>query len=150
MKPWLRSLCITSGVGGGFCGIAVVLEMLDTQKTMAFYNILMIIFFGLLYAFILYSGLLIVFYPQRTLPFIFGLAPQIVWFSSPLCAFKFGAGIQVVAGVTTGRFTGGCWLGSEFAYSLSSGYQRGLGLNLFALALLILLVRNRSTPVTGV
>src|ERR1700744_1534666 len=95
METWLRLFCVTSGVGGGFCGIAIILQYLDTHKGMTNLNLSLVLVFLVLYAFVMCCGLLLVIYPQRTLPFIIALGPQIAWVSPSKFAFKFEAGIQL-------------------------------------------------------
>jgi hypothetical protein len=61
-------------------------------------------------------------------------------------AYKFTAGFQLSIAVISGRFNGGFRLGSDFQINFFQQLPWGLGINLFALALLVLLIHETRIP----
>ncbi len=145
MNPWLRLALITMSVGGGFTGVAVILQsLLSPHSEPVAYHVLMIGFLTL-YVFVTISGLVFVQNPKRTGPLIVALALQIPWISSPIIAYKFVAGFQVSAAFIGSEFNGGFRLGSDFQINVFQQLPWGVGINIFALAMLILLARSVGT-----
>src|SRR5262245_48019204 len=146
MKPWLRLTLITVTVGGGFTGVAITLQsLLARQSQPPVYYVLMAAFLGL-FAFVTISGLVFVHNPQRTDLMTISLALQIPWVSSPIITYKLAAGFQVCVALIGGRFAGGFRLGSDFQIYFFQRLPWGAGINLFALLLLVLLLRTTRMP----
>jgi hypothetical protein len=146
MKSWLRLTLITVTVGGGFTGVAITLQALFARQTQApVYYALMLAFLAL-FAFVTASGLAFVHNPERTGPLIVALALQIPWVSSPIIAYRLAAGFQISIALIGGHFAGGFRLGSDFQINLFQQLPWGAGVNLFALALLVLLLRTTPMP----
>lgn len=141
MKPWLRLTLITMTVGGGFTGFALTLQFLFKPQSQQLVYFLFIAVFLVLYAFVTASGLLFVLNPRRTLPLFIALGFQIPWISSPLIAYRFTAGLHATVGFVGGDFNGGFRLGSDWQFNLFQKSPWGLGVNLFAVAILTLLAR---------
>ena len=146
MKPWLRLTLVTVTIGGGFTGIAITLQSLLSAQGQPTINYALISGFLALFAFVTVSGVVFVHDPNRIRLLILALALQIPWVSSPLIAYKFAAGFQVCAALIGGQFAGGFRLGSDFQINLFQRLPWGLGINFFALSLLVLLVRTTRTP----
>lgn len=148
MKPWIRLILIVVTVGGGFSGFARTLEALfDSSGASTLNQLLKVVFLGL-YAFVAASGLFFVQHPTRTGPLRAALAIQIPSISSSLVVFKFAAGLAAFlnlggferrnAGLNIG------WelrLGSSWSFSLQQDKPLRVGVNLAALAILVLLWR---------
>ena len=146
MKPWLRLTLITVTVGGGFTGVAITLQsLLAKQSQPPAYYVLMLAFLAL-FAFVTVSGLVFVHNPQRTGLLTVSLALQIPWGSSPIIAYKLAAGFQVCVALIDGRLAGGFRLGSDFQINFFQQLPWGAGINLFALLLLVLLLRATQMP----
>jgi hypothetical protein len=145
MKSWLRLTLITVTIGGGFTGVAITLQALFRPSQPPAYYLLMLAFLAL-FAFITVSGLVFVHKPERTDLLIVALALQIPWVSSPIIAYKLAAGFQVCIALIGGRFAGGFRLGSDFQINVFQLLPWGAGVNLFALALLVLLLRATRMP----
>ena len=143
MKPWLRLTLITVTVGGGFTGIALTLQsLLGRQSQPPAYYVLMLGFLAL-FVLVTVSGLLFVHNPERTGLMIVSLALQVTWVSSPIIAYRLAAGFQVCVALIGGHWAGGFRLGSDFQINFFQQLPWGAGINLFALVLLVLLVRER-------
>jgi hypothetical protein len=144
MKPWLRLTLITITVGGGFAGLAATLQALFNSPGASTLNLLVMIVFMGLYAFVMVSGLIFVHDPRRTGPVVAALAIQIPWISSPLIVYKFAAGVQafVMAGSPEKANSIGVhfyWdllLGSSWRFAVLQDNSWGVGLNVAALAIL--------------
>jgi hypothetical protein len=146
MKQWLRLTLVTVTIGGGFTGVALTLQALLSAKEQSPFGYVLILVFLALFAFVTVSGVMFVHDPNQTSLLIASLALQIPWVSSPICAYKFAAGFQLCGALMGGRFSGGIRLGSDFQINLFQRLPWGIGVNFFALALLILLLRATRTP----
>jgi hypothetical protein len=145
MKTWLRLTLITVTVGGGFTGLAATVQSLCNSQSQPPLNLLLIAVFLALYAYVTVSGLMFVHDPQGTRPLIAALAIQIPWISSPLIVYKFAAGFHAALAVG-GGLDAEARLGCFFKFSLFEENPWRIGVNLFALAILILLCRSVRTP----
>jgi hypothetical protein len=145
MKSWLRLTLVTVTVGGGFTGVVLTLQSLFRQSQSQVYYLLMFAFLAL-FAFITASGLVFVHDPQRTDLLIIALALQIPWVSSPIIAYRLAAGFHVSFALIGGRLSGGFRLGSDFQINFFQLLPWGAGINLFALALLVLSLRATRVP----
>ena len=146
MKPWLRLTLITVTVGGGFSGVAIALQSLLAAQNQPPVNYVLMLGFIALYAFVTTSGLVLVQDPKRIDLLIVALSLQVPWVSSPLIAYKFTAGFQVCVTFIGGHFYGGFRLGSDFQINFFQHLPWGVGINLFAVALLVLVLRATRTP----
>ena len=147
MRPWLRLTLVAMTVGGGFTGVALTLQFLLSPSGRQPANFILISAFLVLFAFVTGSGLLFVHNPRRTSPLIVATVFQIPWVSSPLVAYKFAAGFQVSIALIGGRFHGALRLGSDFQINFFQRLPWGAGINLFALLILVLLVRSLHPPI---
>jgi len=149
MKTWLRWLLIVLSVGGGFTGIAVTFEALFRNE--ASLGVWLACGFAiLLYMFVVVSGLIFADSPTRTLPLVAALIIQIPWVSSPIFDYGFCAGFRISAGLLDGKIVLNGRLGSYFEiFFFGSSHPWGVGINFFALLVLILLLRYRRTPDTA-
>jgi hypothetical protein len=147
MKQWLRLTLVTMTIGGGFTGVAITLQAMFTHEQSPLGYVLMLMFLAL-FAFVTISGIVFVHNPNRTSLLVVALVLQVPWVSSPIFAYKFAAGFQVCGAVMGGHFAGGFRLGSDFQINFFQQLPWGIGINFFALALLILLIRATWTPNT--
>lgn len=157
MKPWLRLTLITMTVGGGFAGFAITFQTLQTGLTshnQPILNLLLMGIFLVLNGGVTFSGLLFVYDPHRTGPLAVALAVQVPWISSSLIAYRFATGFELVLNAN-GPAKGedfalhlGChfFLGSSWSVSFSGENQFGLGINVVALIMLVLLRRSSRMP----
>ena len=146
MKTWLRLTLITMTVGGGFTGVALTLQTLLGLLGRQPLNFVLGAGILALYVFVTVSGLLFVQNLRRTGPLVVSIALQVPWVSSPLIAYRFAAGFQVSAAFIGGRFNGGVRLGSDFQINVLQQLPWGAGANIFALIVLVLLVRSLQAP----
>ena len=156
MKTWLRLTLITITVGGGFTGVLVTYASLfhSTDHRIVYY-VLMTGFLAL-YGFVIASGLLFVHDPRRIRPLIAALAIQIPWISTPLFVYKFTAGFYAVLTIGGPRevgnvglyFGGESLLGNTFKFAFNQDIPWDIGINLWALMLVILVWRSVRTSET--
>lgn len=121
--------------------MAITSQALLSRQTHPLAYVLILAFLAL-FGFVTVSGLIFVDHPTRTAPIVAALALQIPWVSSPIIAYKFAAGFQVSAALIGGRFNGGFRLGSDFQINILQPLPWGVGINLFAVGLLILVLRE--------
>jgi len=143
MKPWLRLTVVTLAIGGGFSGFSLtIMRIPEVLKTQPVYLVIAFLFLAL-YAFVTASGIACVQKPERTAPLIFSFAIQIPLISSAFITYRFFAGFHVTIGVTGGGFFARCDLGSGWFCGLFQNPPPfGLGINLFALLMVVLLIRS--------
>ena len=152
MKTWLRLTIITMTVGGGFSGVALTSQVL-VHSTVLWPNNLVIATFLALYAFVLVSGLLFVQNPKNSRLIIVALAIQVPCLLSPKVVYRFASGGSIVLGIGTAQGTSGVKLdadagfGSNFAFELLKDRRWSLGVNMVALAILVVLLRAIRAPV---
>lgn len=156
LPSWLRLVLIFSTVGGGTTGAVLTFQAIfDSGRGSGFVTIMLIFF--LLYVAVIASGLAFAINPVHVRPVFMSMVVQVVWFSSPILAYKFATGFYVVvslgepdpggAGVHLGweAFLGGT---HRFAMGADSPWR--IGVNLVALAMCVLLWRvRRATLGTG-
>jgi len=157
MNLWLRLTLITMTVGGGFTGLAATCHALQSSfnsHSQTPLNLLMMGVFLVLNAGVIASGLLFVCDPHRTNPLLAALAVQIPWISSYLIAYRFATGFELVLSVN-GPAKGedlafhlgwAFFLGTSWSLSFSQEHQFGLGVNVWALTMFVLLWRSVRTP----
>lgn len=151
MKTWLRLTLITMTVGGGFAGVGATFLSLQTQENRGFPDLEILASFLGLYCYVIGSGLVFVCDPQKTRPMMLALAAQIPRISSPVIAYKFCAGFEAffdVKAAPPGLTLGGelLYFGSRGHFSLLHEAQWSLGVNYFALVMLLLLWRAVRAP----
>jgi hypothetical protein len=149
MSSWLRLTLVTVTVGGGFAGFAATFVSLFNNPEEGLLALLLRIAFLGLYAYVTISGLMFVHDPRLTRHLAIALALQIPWISSPLALYLFTAGPAAIIGVgspTKPRsfftiewklFLAGTW-----RFSMFQGDRWGMGINLFAMAILMLLCKS--------
>ena len=161
MKPWLRLTLVVMTVGGGFAGFTYTFEHLQSgfsSHSEPLPNLILMGVFLLLNAGVTLSGLLFVYDSHRTNPLLAALAIQIPWVSSPLIAYRFATGFELLVSLR-GSASGEdfalhlAWqffLGSRWSLTLSPERPYGLGVNVWAFAMLILLWRSIRTALPAV
>lgn len=157
MKPWLRLTLITMTVGGGFTGVVVTFQALQsglTSHDQSVVNLLAMGCFLLLNTGVTVSGLLFVCDPSSTNGLFAVLAMQVPWISSSLIAYRFATGFQLVLSIN-GPAKGedlafhlgwAFLLGSSWSWSILQERQFGLGANVWALTMIVLLWRSAQRP----
>ncbi len=148
MKPWLRLTLITLTVGGGFTGFSVTMQQLFKPQSQQPVYFALLVGFLALYAFVTASGLLFVQNPRQTGPLFIAIAMQVPWVSSPLFTYRFTSGFHVTIGVVGGSLGGGFNLGSDWQCNVFQKLPWGIGVNLFALVIMILLALTWRSPST--
>jgi hypothetical protein len=142
MKPWLGLTLMTLTVGGGFTGFVITTNYLMMNPGALRPGQWVVgLSFAALYAFVVASGLMLALYPRKLTPLIIAFALQVPWISSPLVTYRFTSGFNATAGLANGSLAGALRLGSDFQFFLQQSHAWGGGINLFALVILIVLVR---------
>jgi hypothetical protein len=153
MKTWLRLIIITMTVGGGFSGFMTTSQFLfhHPEKSEPL-GILLAACFCALNVFAIVSGLLFANNPRRTRPLIAVLAISIPCIVSPFINYNFATGASIVLSAGTADGPSGfnlhaAWgMGSSFEFSLMKAHRWSIGVNVFALAILVLLLRSIRPP----
>lgn len=152
MKTWLRLLLVTATVGGGFSGILLTSNLLGSGGHGAL-QILILLLFMAMYAFVTVSGLMLVHDESRIWPVSTALALQIPWVSTPVMVYQFASGMHAAITLGTPEDSDriGIHLGCNFLFGTHFQFRLGpyhetpsaFGVNAVALALFILLLRSR-------
>ena len=150
MSTWLRLTLITMTIGGGFAGLCSVVQTFSKSENRSPATVGLFAVMLIFYLFVVTSGLLFVLYPQNTRPLLAALIIQVPWFSSSWFVYKFTSGFDVLFGVLYPQgggsltFKGNFFLGGESQFSLGQSDPFILGINLWALAMLVLLLRSKN------
>jgi hypothetical protein len=140
MNAPLRLTLVTMSVGGGFLGLALAGQMLLGPEV----QLLTTLQLMLLFLFVTVSGLVCVQWPHRSNLLVVALALQVPLISSPFFTYRLGAGCSFIVGVVDARFY---WhavlLGSRAEVGWFGNFPWGIGINLVAASLLILLLVAR-------
>ena len=148
--PWFdttklfRWLLLTLNIGGGFTGLVVTLQGIAESQLSSLQLLFYIWFFGL-YILTIASGLMFADSPRCTVPVMILLILQIPFVSSPICEYSFGVGFNLTIGFVSGHLTSNCRFGSGWYASFLQDRPWGIGVNLFAVILLVLLARYSRT-----
>lgn len=142
MKSWLRLTIITMTVGGGFTGMAITLQAIFTSSGQNALSLSLMCLFFVAFGFVTASGLIFVHDPRRTGPLIGAIAIQVPSISSPIFVYSFatGANLTIIFGNST-TFNAGIFR-SSFSMFLFQNHSWQIGINVFALAILVLLAQQ--------
>ena len=140
MKTWLRMVIVLVTVGGGFTGFVVTTQFLSAATDRPA-NLVLGAAFALGYGLVVAAGLLFVHNPRRLWPAVVAVAQQVPFVSSPLVRYRFTSGAHCTVGLVGGNIAAAFRLGSDFEFALLQPHPWGAGVNLFALALFVLLLR---------
>lgn len=139
MTTWLRMVLVLTLVGGGFAGFSFTLAGLFSPQIEGLSaKILAAAFLGL-YGFVVWAGLAFVHDPTRRSPLYAALGLQAAWISTPLISYHMWSGALISVGLHSGTLQFVANLGASWYFSFGKPEVAGLGLNLFAIALLVLL-----------
>ena len=144
MTTWLRMVITLVTVGGGFTGFVGTIQVLTgTPGGLRGAQGMLFLGFAALYAYLVVAGLLFVHNPRRLLPALIGVAIQLPFVSSPAVSYRCSSGFHATVGIVGSNLVAAFRLGSEIQFTLLQPQPWGVGVNLFALLLLILIVRER-------
>lgn len=92
-----------------------------------------------LFGFLVWAGLAFVHDSTRRWPLYAALGLQAAWITSPLVSYQMWAGVIVNLGLSGWKVQLGANLGAGWYFSFAKAEANGMGLNLLAIALLVLL-----------
>jgi hypothetical protein len=143
MKTWSRWVLLVLTIGGGFMGLALTVQALFRQVTGDFFFYLIGTVAIAFYIFVIVSGLLFAENPKRLAPLRVAFLLQIPWVSSPVLVYGLSAGFRVTAGfgLSDARFSAGFRFGSDFDLFILGRHPWFVGINIFAVLILVLLSR---------
>jgi len=135
MKNWIRYILITLSVGGGFTGMTVIAQMLGMGQFQLLSQSVIAGLFFCLYAFVVWSGLVLVKNPRKIWPIMIALIIQVPVISSPLISYRFFSGAQIMAGLLGFKLNASANFGSSFFLGFFYGPPWGLCINILPLVL---------------
>ncbi len=141
IPAWFRWMILVLTIGGGFTGLALIVQGIFQLQTKQLPYSFMYIPFLVLYGLTIVSGLLFADDPRNTILLKISLASQILTFSSPILTYGFSAGLRAGVGILNSRFIAGFNFGSDFQISYLQARPWGIGVNVFAITVLLLLLR---------
>lgn len=150
MNPLLRRLNIILTIGGGFLGIAFTLQAFFSAKESNPVFYAMLTAFVALYAYGIFAGFRLI-EKEETKHLIVFYWLQVPWFSSPLLTYHLASGFFLSVSLIDWRFNAAFRLGSDWRFSLFQSDPWGVGINLFALAMVIILhrLKRRGSPASA-
>lgn len=148
-RAWIRFALLALTILGGLQGIVICLQGLFSPDSQGFGTSVLISAFLMAYIFVAAAGAVFWRRPNQTKPLKWALAIQIPWISLPGLVYKFSAGLYLsgalIARHQADKYSAGFhWafqLGSSFELRLLQDTQIEVGVNVAALAALLLLTR---------
>ena len=137
MSTWLRLTLVTLSVGGGFAGLAAIVDAMCGPAAQGVATAAIFVGFLSVFLFVLIAGLLLVQNPRRVTPMIVALALQVPIISSPVIAYRLISGLNVSAAVSEGNLVFSYRFGSFAQFNYLQQLPFALGVNFVPLALLI-------------
>ncbi len=145
MKKCFRWVLIVQAIAGGFVGLfATSPNFLTFFQASGLLPFLMGGAFSILFLFVIVSGLLYLFNPQCVIPLCLALFLQVPWIALPRVAYGFTAGFSIIAGI--GHGPPPFYFGSAFRFYIGWPGPTFIGINLFALGMLVLLLISIPMP----
>jgi hypothetical protein len=133
----LRWLLLVSTIGGGFVGFVTALQAFSNLTSPTTYVLCVICV--ILYCYIVISGLLFADNTEAVLPLWLALGAQVPWLSTPFFAYNLSSGFHYTIGSLNGHLITVHRFGCDFVVSLFNNRGWGVGINVFAIVLMIAL-----------
>ncbi len=129
-------------------GLAITVQAVVVQEPT---GLLDYVFAGaaiVLYMFTIVSGILFVEDPRRITPLRVAWFLQMPWVSSPVLVYGFCSGCRIIAGLglTDGRLSASFHFGSDFQFFILGSHPWFVGINIFAVLVLVSLAMYTRTP----
>lgn len=150
VRAWVRFALLAITVLGGLLGIVITLRALFSPDSQGFGTFFVIGVFLVAYIYVTVAGVIFWRRPNQTKSLKWALAIQIPWISLPGLVYKFAAGLYLsgalIAKHQADKYSAGLdWtfqLGPSFEFRLLQDAPIQLGVNVVALAALLLLTRS--------
>jgi len=143
MKPWLRRLLVILTIGGSFTGIVLTLQGFFSSKEANPLLYAMYVCFIVLYGYGVLAGLSFSEREEDKKSLIVFYWLQVPWISSPIIGYRFTSGFHISGAFIGDKMSGFFRLGSDWQFNLFQEIPWGIGLNVFALAVALFLMRKR-------
>jgi FtsH-binding integral membrane protein len=143
MKPWLRRLHIILTIGGSFTGAVLTLQGFFTTKEANPLLYAMYVCFIGLYVYGIIAGLRFAEKEEDKKSLIVFYWLQVPWISSPIIGYRFTSGFHISGAFIGDKMSGFFRLGSDWQFNLFQAIPWGVGLNIFALVMVLLLMKKK-------
>jgi hypothetical protein len=143
MSLFVRRILLILNVGGGFAGLATTLGI-GASINFSVYAYGIVIFFIALYSYGIYVGVRLSEGAEVHRHLILYYALQVPFVSSPLVLYRFCSAIQITAAVVDSGVAWILHIGSDWQFALLQHNPYRFGANLFALAILLLLLVTKN------
>ena len=140
MNIWFRRFLVVLTVGGGFLGAVISADTLFAAKNTPVFGYVMITLVIALYAYGIFAGIRLSENASHYGHVLFFYALQVPFFSLPILLYRFACGFHATIWVV--GFSVGCMfrLGSDCQLAILQPNSWGVGVNLFAAAILFALL----------
>jgi hypothetical protein len=143
MKSWLRKTYIILTVGGSFTGAVLTLQaFMSSREAIPMVYAMYVGFIGL-YSYGTWAGLRFAEKEEDKGHLIIFYWLQVPWLSSPIIGYRFTAGFHISGALIGDRLSGLFRLGSDWQCDLLRSIPWGIGLNVFALIMVVILMKNK-------
>lgn len=139
MTTWLRMVLVLILVGGGFMGFSITSVAIVGGQTEGVSAKAVMAFLAAIYIFIVWAGLEFVQDPNRRILLYAALGLQTVWCSTPLLTYQLWGGANLNLGLLGWKVQAGASFGAGCYLTFFQPTTIGFGVNLVAIALLVLL-----------
>lgn len=150
MNIWFRRLLLVLTIGGSFAGVVTTMNAVLTATKAPAVGYCVMCFFVLLYAYGIFAGLRLSENASHYGHVMFFFSLQVPFFSSPLIVYRFTCGADATIAIVGLGFAWMLRLGGDWQLALLQANLWGLGVNLFAAAILFALTLHfrKERPVT--
>jgi hypothetical protein len=143
MKSWLRKAYIILTVGGSFTGTVLTLQVfMSSKEAIPMVYAMYACFIGL-YAYGIWAGLRFSENEEDKKHLIIFYWLQVPWVSSPIIGYRFAAGFHISGACIGDKLSGFFRLGSDWQFNLLQSIPWGIGLNFFALVMVLILMKKK-------
>jgi hypothetical protein len=139
MNIWFRRFLVILTIGGGFLGTVMTANALFTAKNMpVLVHAIYSVFIGL-YIYGIFAGIRLSEDARHYGHVLSFYALQIPFFSSPIVLYQLGCGLNATIALVGFNFAWMCRLGSDWQFAVLRPNSWGIGVNLFASAIVFAL-----------
>jgi len=140
---WWRRFNIVMTVGGGFIGLIVAMPDFVALRELTLTKCVVYAVFMALYCYGIFVGLRLGEGKESDAHLAAYYCLQVPFISSPLASYHFTSGFYVAAGIIGGGINASFRLGSEWHVSFLQPAPWGIGVNFFALAIVLILILKK-------
>jgi hypothetical protein len=143
MSVWFKRSLVILTIGGGFLGFVGTSHAFLAGTKTSWYDYTVPVLFMILYAFGIFSGIGLTENRPAYSRLLFYFAIQVPFVSSPFFVYEFTSGCQIAVGIVGSGLIWSARLGSNWEVAIRQPNSWGVGINVFALIVMLVLYLER-------